>query len=133
MEGVNNWKNLSPKQKQEERFKRWLAAPGVKFKNPEAKKLYQQRVTRLIKVIKMEEPDRVPCNLPTGYFPAYYAGYDLKTVMYVYEKQRDAWLKFMNDFGDMDTLGGSRLVLPAPALEIINHKLHKGPEHGRAD
>jgi uroporphyrinogen-III decarboxylase len=133
MEGVKNWKELTPQQKQEERFKKWLAAPGVKFKSPEARKLYQQRVTRLIKVIKMEEPDRVPCNLPTGYFPAYYAGYDLKTVMYDYEKQRDAWLKFMHDFGDMDIFGGPGLVLPAKALEIIDHKLHKWPGHGLAD
>lgn len=133
MEGVKNWKELTPKQKQEERFKKWLAASGVKFKSPEAKKLYQQRVTRFIKVIKMEEPDRVPCALPVGYFPAYYAGYDLKTVMYDYEKQRDAWLKFMNDFGDMDTFGGPGLVLPAPALEMIDHKIHKWPGHGLAD
>jgi uroporphyrinogen-III decarboxylase len=134
MEGTTkNWKELTPTQKREERFKRWLAAPGIKFKSKEAEKLYQTRVTRFIKTIKLEEPDRVPCNLPVGYFPAYYAGYDLKTVMYDYEKQRDAWLKFMHDFGDMDTFGGPMLVLPAKALEIIDHKLHKWPGHGIAD
>lgn len=130
---VKNWAELTPAQKREERFKKWLEAPGVKFKSPEAKKLYKQRVTRFIKVIKLEEPDRVPCMLPTGYFPAYYAGYDLKTVMYDYEKQRDAWLKFMNDFGDMDTFSRPMLVLPAPALEMIDHKIHKWPGHGVAD
>jgi uroporphyrinogen-III decarboxylase len=132
-ETVKNWKKLTPPQKQAERFKRWLEAPGLKFRSPEARKLYQQRVNRFIKTIKMEEPDRVPCMLPTGYFPAYYAGYDLKTVMYDYEKQRDAWLKFMDDFGDMDTFGGPGLVLPAPALEMIDHKIHKWPGHGLAD
>ncbi len=109
-DSVKNWSELTPAQKREERFKRWLAAPGVKFRNREAEKLYKTRVTRFIKAINMEEPDRVPCMLPVGYFPAYYAGYDLKTVMYDYEKQRDAWLKFMNDFGDMDTFGGPGLV-----------------------
>ena len=133
MEGVKNWKELTPAQKRKERYKKWLAAPGVKFKSKEAEKLYKARVTRFIKTIKLEEPDRVPCNLPVGYFPAYYAGYDLKTVMYDYEKQRDAWLKFMNDFGDMDTFGGPGLVLPAKALEIIDHHLHKWPGHGLAD
>ena len=133
MQGVDNWKELTPAQKQAARFKKWLDAPGVKFKNKEAEKLYKQRVTRFIKTIKLEEPDRVPCNLPVGYFPAYYAGYDLKTVMYDYEKQRDAWLKFMYDFGDMDTFGGPGLVLPAKALEIIDHKLHKCPGDGLAD
>ncbi len=133
MEGVSNWKELTPAQKQAARFKKWLDAPGVKFKNQEAEKLYKTRVTRFINAIKLEKPDRVPCTLPVGYFPAYYAGYDLKTVMYDYEKQRDAWLKFMRDFGDMDTFGGPGLILPAKALEIIDHKLHKWPGHGVAD
>ncbi len=130
---VENWSELTPEQKREERFKKWLAAPGVNFKNKEAEKLYKERVTRFIKVLKMEEPDRVPCMLPVGYFPAYYAGYNLKTVMYDYEKQRDAWMKFMDDFGDMDTFGGPMFVLPAPALEMIDHKIHKWPGHGIAD
>jgi len=133
MEGVKNWQDLTPAQRREERFKRWLNAPGVKFDSPEAEKQYRRRVNRLIKAIKLEEGDRVPCMLPVGYFPAYHAGYDLKTVMYDYEKQRDAWLKFMHDFGDMDTFSGPGLVLPAPALEIINHKMHKWPGHGVAD
>lgn len=130
---VKNWAELTPEQKREERYKKWLAAPGVIFKNKEAENLYKQRVGRFIKAIKLEEGDRVPCMLPTGYFPAYYAGYDLKTVMYDYEKQRDAWMKFMDDFGDMDTFGGPGLVLPAPALEMIDHKIHKWPGHGVAD
>ena len=128
-----NWSELTPEQKREERLKKWLAAPGVKFNGPEAEKLYRERVTRFIKAVKLEEGDRVPCMLPVGYFPAYYAGYDLKTVMYDYEKQRDAWRKFMNDFGDMDTFGGPTLVLPAPALEMIDHKIHKWPGHGIAN
>jgi hypothetical protein len=128
-----DWAKLTPEQKREERYKKWLAAPGVKFNSPEAEKLYRERVTRFIKAIKLEEPDRVPCNLPVGYFPAYHAGYDLKTVMYDYEKQRDAWRKFMKDFGDMDSFGGPGLVLPAPALDMIDHKIHKWPGHGIAD
>jgi hypothetical protein len=133
MDSVSNWKELTPAQKQAARFKKWLDAPGVKFKSKEAEKLYKARVARFIKAIKLEKPDRVPCSLPVGYFPAYYAGYDLKTVMYDYEKQRDAWLKFMYDFGDMDTYGGPGLILPAKALEIIDHKFHKWPGHGLAD
>jgi hypothetical protein len=33
----------------------------------------------------------------------------------------------------MDTFGGPGLVLPAPALEMIDHKLHRWPGHGLAD
>jgi hypothetical protein len=133
MEGITNWKELTPDQKRQARFQRWLEAPGVKFKDKAAEQLYKNRVTRFIKALSLEEGDRVPCNLPLGYFPAYYAGYDLKTVMYDYEKQRDAWLKFMYDFGDMDCFGGPGLVLPARALEILDHKMHKWPGHGLAD
>lgn len=133
MEGNANWSALTWQEKRKIRFDRWLAAEDVEFKDEEARELYRRRVTRFQKVLNMEEPDRVPCNLPTGYFPAYYAGYDLKTVMNDYEKQRDAWLKFMYDFGDMDSFGGPGLVLPAPALKIIGHKIHKWPGDGLAD
>jgi uroporphyrinogen-III decarboxylase len=133
MEKTKTWADMTWQEKRDERFKRWLNAPEVKFDSPEAEKQYTARVTRLIKAIKLQEGDRVPCMLPAGYFPAYYAGYDLKTVMYDYEKQRDSWIKFMRDFGDMDTFGGPGLVLPAPALEIIGHKIHKWPGHGIAD
>jgi hypothetical protein len=133
MEGIANWKELTPDQKRQARFKRWLEAPGVKFKDKEAEKLYKTRLTRFIKAINLEEGDRVPCSLPVGYFPAYYSGYTLKDVMYDYEKQRKAWLKFMYDFGDMDSFGGPGLVLPAKALEIMDHKIHKWPGHGVAD
>ena len=132
MEGITNWKELTPDQKRQTRFKRWLDAPGVQFKNKEAEQLYKTRVTRFVKALSMEEGDRVPCNLPVGWFPAYYAGYDLHTVMYDYEKQKKAWLKFMYDFGDMDCYGGPGLVLPAKALEILGHNMHKWPGHGLA-
>ena len=91
MEGIANWKELTWEQRREERFKKWLEAPGVKFDDEAAKKAYKERVTRWIKVIKLEEPDRVPVMLPAGYFPAVYAGYNLKTVMYDYKKLADAW------------------------------------------
>jgi hypothetical protein len=128
-----NWALMTPQQKQDFRFRKWLDAPGVRFSSAAARKLYRARVTRFIHAIRLEEGDRVPCLLPVGYYPAYHAGYDLKTVMYDYRKQAEAWLKFMNDFGDMDTFSGPGLVLPAPALEMIDHKLHRWPGHGLDD
>ena len=56
----NRWADLSPEQRREERFSRWLSPPGVKFSGSEAEKGYKARVTRFIKAIKLEEPDRVP-------------------------------------------------------------------------
>ncbi|MBN1176448.1 MAG: hypothetical protein JXA51_02075 [Dehalococcoidales bacterium] len=128
-EAVKNWKELTSEQKREERFRRWLEAPGVNFKNREARELYRTRVTRFIKAIKLEEPDRVPVILPTGFFPAYYAGYNLHEVMYDYDKLRKAWLRFIQEF-DMDTFTGPGLALPGKVLEMTGHRLHKWPGHG---
>ncbi len=129
MEGVPNWDEMTWQERREERFKKWLEAPGVEFNSPEARAAYRERVTRFIKVIKMEEPDRVPVLLPAGYLPATYSGGTLKDVMYDYGKLRDAWLKFMHDF-QPDSFEGPGLVYPGRVIEIIDHKLHRWPGHG---
>ena len=126
------WAELTPDEKQEERFKQWLSPKGIKFSSAEAEKVYQARVTRFIKVIKLEEPDRVPVMLPAGFYPAYYAGGTLKKVMYDYDELRRAWLKFLIDF-DLDTFAGPGLVLPGKMLDSIDYKLHYWPGHGLAD
>ena len=125
------WEELTWQEKREERFKRWLS-PDIKFASKEAEKLYKERTTRFIKAIKLEEPDRVPCMLPSGFFPAYYAGYTLKDVMYDYEKLKKAYLKFIAEF-DMDSYTGPGLVFPGKVLEMTDHRLHKWPGHGMPD
>jgi hypothetical protein len=40
MDPVANWSELTPEQKRDERFKRWLEAPHIEFKNREAAKEY---------------------------------------------------------------------------------------------
>ena len=73
MKMEKEWARLTPEEKREERFKRWLSPPDVEFSSPEAEKAYKRRVTRFIKAIKLEEPDRVPVMTPAGFLPAYYA------------------------------------------------------------
>jgi hypothetical protein len=94
------WAEMTWQERREERFKQWLAAPGVKFISAEAEKLHKERVTRFIKAIKLEKPDRVPVLLPVGSYPAYYAGSSFYKIMYDYNELRRAWIKFMDDFGD---------------------------------
>jgi uroporphyrinogen-III decarboxylase len=126
------WADLTPEEKREERFNRWLSPPGAKFSSPEAEKGYKERVMRFIKVINLEEPDRVPVILHSGFYPAYYAGGTLKKVMYDYDELRRAWLKFLNEF-DMDTYIGPNLVYPGKVLDSIDYKLHYWPGHGLPD
>jgi uroporphyrinogen-III decarboxylase len=131
MAEIKQWADMTWQEKREVRFQRWLS-PDVKFRSKEAEKLYKERTTRFIKAIKLEEPDRVPCMLPSGFFPAYYAGYTLKDVMYDYEKLKKAYLKFIDEF-DMDTYTGPSLIFPGKALDMTDHRLHKWPGHGLPD
>jgi len=125
------WADLTWEEKREERFKRWLS-PDVKFRSPEAEKLYKERVTRFTKAIKLEEADRVPVMLPIEYYPAYYAGGNLRKVMYDYDELKRSWLKFIDEF-DMDSFNGPSLVFPGRVMEMINYKVMKWPGHGLAD
>lgn len=127
------WQELTPEEKRDERFKRWLEAPDIEFKSPEAKKAYQERVARLSNAILLKEPDRVPVQLPVGNFPIYYSGSTLQKVMYDYEELRRAWQKFLYDFNnDMDTYSGPGGIYPGKILETIGFKMYKWPGHGLA-
>jgi uroporphyrinogen-III decarboxylase len=130
METEKKWEELAPQEKREKRFANWLEAPGVKFDSPEAKKGYRERVTRLIKALKRQEPDRVPVSLPAGSFPVYYAGADLHKAMYDPGLVLRAGLKYINDFkDDMDYFVGTG-ISSGRHLEIIDYKLAAWPGHG---
>ena len=66
METEKKWEDMTWQERREVRFKKWLDAPGVEFKDAAAKQRYQERVSRDIKAIKLEEEDRVPVNRPAG-------------------------------------------------------------------
>jgi hypothetical protein len=131
MKEAINRADMTWEEKREERFRRWLS-PDVKFESAEAEKLYRERVTRFIKAIKLEEPDRVPVMLPVEYYPAYYAGGNLGKVMYDYDELRRAWLKFMREF-DMDSFNAPSLVFPGRVLDMIDYRIMKWPGRGLPD
>ena len=128
------WSELSREEKREERLKNYISPPDVKFRDARAEKLYKERVTRMLKVHMCQEPDRVPVSLPTGNFPAYYAGWNLKKMMYDYKALREAWTRFMNDFyEDMDSLMGPGFTWSGRVLETLKYKPYKWPGHGVGD
>lgn len=120
---------MTPKERREFRFKRWLHPPDVKFAGREAEKSYQARVQRIIDAVNLKEPDRVPVNLPAGFFPAFYSGGSLEKSMYNYPEMERSWKKYIRDF-DGDTSTSPGLVFPARMLEMIGHNFHKWPGHG---
>jgi hypothetical protein len=122
------WGDMTPEEKREVRFKKWLDAENVQFVDPEARENYRARVQRMIKVIKMEEPDRIPLNQAPGAFPAYYRGGTLKEHMYEFDKMRNDFIHFFHDF-DMD-FAMAPLTWPGKMFEILDFKLMQWPGHG---
>ena len=126
------WMELTDDEKRAERFKRWLTPPDAEFSSPETEESYRKRVTRFIKTIRLEEPDRVPVILPAGNFPIYHAGMTLKEAMYDNIKLCQAYRKFFSEF-EADTFTSPGMVPSGRASEIINSLSSKWPGHGLPD
>lgn len=123
-----DWDKLSPQEKYEERFKRF-ANPNVKFATPEVEKAYKERIQMLKDVIELKKPKKVPIHLAMGFFPATYAGFTTKDMMYDYKKLGIAFKKFNNDF-KTDTLVSCNLMGPAKVFDILDYKLYQWPGRG---
>ena len=126
------WNTMTPDEKREERFKKWLAPPDINFSSPEAERSYHARLKRLSDAYRMREPDRVPVSLPIANFPVHYAGSTLKTVMYDYEELRRVWRKYLQDF-EMDTFTGPGLVMPGRIYDLLDCSNYRWPGHGIPD
>ena len=117
-------------EKRDQRFERWLSASGIRFASPAAEQGYRARLTRIIRAIRVQEPDRVPCLLPAGQFPASYAGITVRTAMYDYEEMKRAWRKFLYDFdGDTCVIPGVS-VTSGRLHEITKTRMSVWPGHG---
>jgi hypothetical protein len=128
------WSELTKEEKRERRLKDYVSGEGIKFRDARAEKLYRERVARRLAASMCREPDRVPVSLPLGDYPAYYAGYDFKRVMYDYKAAREAWTKFMWDFyEDMDSYGGPGLVFSGKVFDILDYHQYSWPGHGVGD
>lgn len=125
---------MTKEEKREKRMHDYLEGTGIKFRDEKAKRLYHERVMRLAKATRCEKPDRVPVSLPTGNYPAYYAGYNFKKVMYNAKALKTAWRKFMNDFyEDMDTFMGPGFTFSGKVMDICDFKNYSWPGHGLGD
>ena len=130
-------KQLSPDEKQEALFQRWLspkdpAGNDLQFQSPEAKKAYKERVTRIKDAIQMKKlPDRVPAVVLPSMWTASYGGITVQDAMYDYDKGTAAFKKFILDF-EPDTHIGSAQFGPGKFYEILDYKLYSWPGHGVA-
>lgn len=129
---MTNWKELTAGEKKQARLAQWLSPPEVKFSDAESEKSYKERVQRLIDVINLKEPDRVPVMLPVSNFPIHYGGSTLRKAMYDYGELRRVWMKFLREF-ETDVYRSPFLVLPGQAFEELDYRLYRWPGHGLAD
>lgn len=128
------WSELTKEEKREMRQKNYLNPIDIKFRDAKAERLYKERVTRMMKASRCQEPDRVPVSIPTGHYPAYYAGYNFKTVMYNAQALKESYRKFMEDFyEDMDMFMGPGFIFSGKVMDICDYKNYTWPGHGLGD
>jgi len=129
------WEDMSPDEKQEEMFNRWLSpkdheGKDLKFQSPQAEKAYKERVTRIKNAIQMKQlPDRVPILPSFGMFPAIDNGYTCEEVMFDYDKAHAAWMKTLQDF-EPDAFVSSGYASSGPVLEALDYKQLRLPGRG---
>ena len=131
------WEEMSPDEKQEVFFQRWLSPKDpmgndIKFQSPKTEKTYKERINRIKDVIQMKKlPDRVPVFVLASFFPVYHAGMTPRDVMYDYDKLCAAFKKFVVEFEPEGHLGAA---VPGPGkfYDILDYKLYSWPGHGVA-
>lgn len=103
---------------------------GTQEKSPQ--KLYQERVKRVLDVVQLKTPDRVPILGPYEAFPYYWAGVTIKEAMNDYATARKACHKFVDEF-QPDADFGPILAYPAKPMETLGIKWFKWAGHGLPD
>lgn len=124
------WEELTPEEKQEALFQKWLSPENVEFVSPAAEKAYKERVTRIKDAIQLKKlPDRVPVIPVLGFFPNVYAGTTPQEAMYDYDKLAKAGKKYALDF-EPDVSAGIGIATPGRVFDILDYKLYAWPGHG---
>jgi uroporphyrinogen-III decarboxylase len=126
----DNWKQMTPEQKRQYRLDMFQSTEGIDFVSPEAKKAYEVRAKRRVDVMNVQEPDRVPVNLPVGNLPLILYGINTYTAMYDYDKAVQACKKFNEQYSDELEYFASPYVMPGRVLDILDYKLYAWPGHG---
>jgi hypothetical protein len=127
---VGNWAHLTAEQKREYRLNRFLNPKDIPFVSPEAAKAYKVRAQRIVDVLNVEEPDRVPISLPVGNLPLNLYGVSMHEVMYDIEKGIEAYRAFNEKYSEELDYFAIPFAAPAKAFEILEYKLYAWPGHG---
>jgi len=125
-----NWAQMTPDEKKQWRFQRFLDPPEVQFVSPAARAAYQTRARRTLDAYSVKEPDRVPVSLPVGDLPYNLYGISCYTGMYEPEKAVEACKEFNQKYSAELEYWASPFTTPAKALDILDYKAYAWPGHG---
>jgi len=115
-----NWTQMIPEQKRQYRLEKYMDTDGIQFISSDAEDAYKIRARRMVDVLNVREPDRVPVNLPVGDLPLTLQGLNFHTAMYDPEKAFQAVMKFNEQYSDeLDRFAGLRTE-SGRALEFLD-------------
>ena len=127
---AGDWAQLTPEQKRQRRLDNFLNPQGLTFVSEKAKNNYKLRAQRLVDVYNVQEPDRVPLNLPVGNLPYTNYGINLRTAMYDYDKAVAACKKFNEEFSEeLEYWASPMMATPGKILDLLDYKLYSWPGH----
>jgi hypothetical protein len=125
------WVEMTPAEKRAWRIDKWRN-PAMPFATPEAEADYKGRVDRLLACINLQEPDRVPVSLTTGWWPVHWAGITPYDAMSDAVRGAQAWVDFNLEF-KLDTMVSPLLyTAPGSMFEALDYRLYSWPGHGVA-
>jgi hypothetical protein len=126
----DHWATLTPAQKRDYRLNQFLNPTDIPFVNQDAARDYKVRAQRMVDVLNVKEPDRVPISLPVGNLPFNLAGVSMHEVMYDIEKGIEACNIFNKQYSEELEYYSAPFATPGKALEILDYKLYAWPGHG---
>ncbi len=129
---AKTWKEMTPNERQQERFEKWMNPSNAGFKSDEVKRLYTQRVRRVIEAITLNTPDRVPTLSPANFLPCFLYGVSCRDFMYDIDLAVETWLRFAQEYPS-DLMKGPSYCGIGKALELLDYQLYKWPGHGLPD
>jgi len=127
-----NWAQMTPEQKRQYRLDNFLNPKGLQFVSKEAENNYKIRAKRYIDAYNVQEPDRVPVNVPLGNLPYTLYGINLKTAMYDYDQAGKACKNFNQKYAEELEAFATPNVIPARVMDLLDYKLYIWPGHGLA-
>ena len=91
---------------------------------------YNRRLTRVMKAVRLETPDRVPLIPQPQAFPVYYSGLTMQECMEDYRKVGPALDKFYRDFPQADLAWSPILIYAADVMRTPGLNWLKWPGNG---